>query len=91
MNFLTGKRIDRRALLRGLGTTIALPLLDAMFPALAVPTAKANQARRVAVVYVPNGIIMKDWKIAATSRASRRRSLATLYLSTPTLDRRPGD
>jgi hypothetical protein len=66
MNFLTGKRIDRRALLKGLGTTIALPLLDAMFPALAVPTGKANQARRVAVVYVPNGIIMKDWKVAAT-------------------------
>lgn len=62
MNILTGKHIDRRTMLRGLGAAIALPALDAMFPALALP---ARQPRRVAVVYVPNGIIMKDWKPAA--------------------------
>jgi hypothetical protein len=59
MNLLTGKHIDRRTLLRGAGTAIALPLLDAMFPALAWPAARP---RRMAVVYVPNGVIMKDWK-----------------------------
>lgn len=63
MNILTGKHIDRRTLLRGMGTAIALPLLDAMYPALANP---AKQPRRLAVVYVPNGVIMKDWKPAAT-------------------------
>ena len=62
MNFLTGKHLDRRTLLEGVGAAIALPLLDAMFPALAAPARTAGQARRVAVVYVPNGIIMKDWK-----------------------------
>src|SRR5436305_9014516 len=61
MTFLTQKRVDRRTLLRGVGAAIALPALDAMFPALAAP---AKQARRIAVVYVPNGIIMKDWKVA---------------------------
>lgn len=69
MMFLTGKRLDRRTLLKGVGAAIALPVLDAMRPALgaAVKAAKdATQARRVAVVYVPNGIIMKDWKPAAT-------------------------
>ena len=63
MNFLTGKHVDRRTLLRGLGTVVALPALEAMFPALALP---AKQARRLAVVYVPNGMIMKDWKPAET-------------------------
>ncbi len=66
MNFLTGIHINRRALLRGVGSAVALPLLDAMRPALAAPAKIAKQARRVAVVYVPNGIVMKDWKPAET-------------------------
>jgi hypothetical protein len=68
MIFLTGKHIDRRTLLRGVGAAVALPFLDAMCPALAAPAKIAKQARRVAVVYVPNGIVMKDWKAAATGK-----------------------
>jgi hypothetical protein len=58
MRIITGKHLSRRALLRGVGVAIGLPMLDAMRPALAraVP-----EARRLAVVYVPNGIIMNDW------------------------------
>jgi uncharacterized protein DUF1552 len=63
MNFLTGKHLDRRTLLKGLGTAIAIPVLDAMHPALA---AAPKSARRLAVVYVPNGIIMNQWKPAET-------------------------
>jgi hypothetical protein len=66
MTYLTGKRLDRRTLLKGVGAAIALPALDAMLPALAATGKAAKQARRVAVVYVPNGIIMKDWKLATT-------------------------
>ncbi|MBM3767471.1 MAG: DUF1552 domain-containing protein [Acidobacteria bacterium] len=62
MNFITGKHIDRRLLLRGAGAVIGLPLLDAMRPALAAPAKVARNARRIGVVYVPNGIVMKDWK-----------------------------
>jgi len=58
MSFLTQKHMDRRALLRGIGAAIALPALDAMFPALA---RTPKPASRLAVVYVPNGIIMKEW------------------------------
>src|SRR5262249_5053149 len=65
MNFLTHKHIDRRTVLRGLGAAIPLPALDAMFPALA---SSPKPPRRLAVVYVPNGIIMKDWKIATTGQ-----------------------
>jgi hypothetical protein len=60
MTFLTGKHLDRRMLLRGAGAAIAMPFLDAMRPALAAST-KAEKANRVGVVYVPNGIWMKDW------------------------------
>jgi len=68
MTFLTGKHVHRRTLLKGVGAAIALPALDAMLPALAAPAKIAKQALRVAVVYVPNGIIMKDWKPAETGQ-----------------------
>ena len=63
MNIVTGKHVSRRALLRGAGAAIALPLLDSMRPALA-STPKA--IGRLAVVYVPNGIIMNQWLPAKT-------------------------
>lgn len=66
MTFLTRKQIDRRTLLRGAGAAIALPLLDAMHPALGAPARLKKAATRLAVVYVPNGIVMKDWKPAET-------------------------
>ena len=61
MTIVTKKQVSRRALLRGAGAVIGLPFLDAMRPALAAPGGK--QARRIGVVYVPNGIIMRDWQV----------------------------
>jgi Protein of unknown function (DUF1552) len=60
---ITRKSLSRRTLLRGLGAAVALPVLDAMSPALAGTTARsaAGPVRRMAFLYVPNGIIMKDW------------------------------
>ena len=58
MNFITGRHLSRRALLRGSGAAIALPFLDAMHPAFAGPV---KPVRRLAVIYVPNGIIMNQW------------------------------
>jgi hypothetical protein len=55
------KAIPRRTFLRGVGATLALPLLDSMTPAFAGPQAAATRPSRLSVVYVPNGIIMKDW------------------------------
>jgi hypothetical protein len=66
MNYITGKHLNRRTLLRGLGSAVALPFLDAMCPALAGPKAAPP---RLAVVYVPNGIIMNQWKPAQTGAA----------------------
>lgn len=55
---ITRKSIQRRTFLKGLGTVLALPMLDAMTPALAA-TAKAPV--RLAFVYMPNGIDMRNW------------------------------
>ena len=59
---ITRKRLSRRTVLRGFGATLALPLLDAMVPALsAVSRTAANGPRRMVVVYTPNGMMMNDW------------------------------
>ena len=59
---ITKKAIPRRTVLRGLGASRALPLLDGMVPALeAVRNTAARQVRRLGVVYVPNGIMMDQW------------------------------
>src|SRR5690349_23973205 len=58
--FVTRKSISRRTILRGAGTAIALPLLDAMIPAFA-PAAATAPVRRFGVVYHPNGIIYDQW------------------------------
>jgi hypothetical protein len=59
--FLTKKSLPRRTILRGLGVAAALPILDAMFPAL-VPLAKADAKPRMrfGAVYFPNGAIMQQ-------------------------------
>jgi hypothetical protein len=67
---ITRKRLPRRTFLKGMGTAIALPMLDAMTPALAA-TREANVTAapvRLAFVYVPNGIVMKDWTPKATGK-----------------------
>jgi hypothetical protein len=65
MRIVTGKHLSRRTLLRGAGAAVALPFLDAMQPALAAPV---KAVRRIAVVYVPNGIIMDQWTPASAGK-----------------------
>lgn len=80
----TNWQLPRRAFLRGLGTAVALPMLDAMIPSMAkkavadavaatVPGAAASGAtgaaaaavgapRRMAFIYVPNGVNIAHWR-----------------------------
>jgi len=62
MTFLTAKSLPRRTALKGLGATLALPFLDAMFPALS-PKARAasKPVQRFQAFYVPNGMAMEYW------------------------------
>jgi len=57
---LTRKALPRRTFLRGMGTAVALPFLDAMVPALARADA-AKAPVRMCFAYVPNGIDMRNW------------------------------
>jgi hypothetical protein len=66
---ITRKHLPRRTFLRGLGAAVALPVLDAMTPAFAATTASVKPPTRMAFIYVPNGIIMKDWTPEATGAA----------------------
>jgi uncharacterized protein DUF1552 len=60
--FISKMHLDRRTVLRGLGATIALPLLDSMVPALtAMSRTAAAPVRRLGVFYVPNGMSMPYW------------------------------
>ena len=69
--FVTKKAISRRTVLRGVGTALALPLLDAMVPAFA-PAASTKPIRRFGVVYHPNGIIYdEDDSLPGTSELLR--------------------
>src|SRR3989449_1071668 len=55
---MAGKSLPRRTVLRGLGSTLALPFLDAMVPPL---RAAAKPAHRFQTFYVPNGMAMEYW------------------------------
>src|SRR6056297_1549809 len=58
------KSLDRRTVLRGLGTALALPVLDAMLPTrlLSAAAVATPHPLRMAFLYVPNGMHMPDWK-----------------------------
>ena len=59
---VTKKALHRRTFLRGVGATLALPLLDAMVPAMtALAATPANPVRRLGFVYVPMGAHIAQW------------------------------
>jgi hypothetical protein len=56
------RALCRRTLLRGLGTTVALPLLDAMIPAAtAAARTAAQRPRRLSYVFMPMGCDQSRW------------------------------
>jgi len=60
--FITKKSLPRRTVLRGLGTTLALPLLDAMVPAAtALAATPAKPVRRLGFVFMPMGCDLSRW------------------------------
>ena len=61
LKILTGKALSRRTLLRGVGATVALPLLDAMFPGVGRGQSVIKRPHRFQAIYVPNGMAMQYW------------------------------
>ena len=66
------QQLSRRAALKGLGVTIALPFLEAMLPraagAMAAQTAATSFPRRMVFLYFPNGVLMRHWKPTGEGR-----------------------
>ncbi|MEO8308901.1 MAG: DUF1552 domain-containing protein [Pseudomonadota bacterium] len=61
MTFLTRRFISRRALLRGAGAAVALPLLESMIPAGVARAANAVPRLRFGAIYVPHGAVLSRW------------------------------
>jgi hypothetical protein len=60
--FIAKMSLPRRTFLRGVGAAVALPLLDAMVPALsALSQTAANPVGRLGFIYIPNGAVMDSW------------------------------
>jgi len=59
---ITKKALPRRTFLRGMGATVALPLLDAMVPAMtAMAATPARPVRRLGYVFIPMGSDISRW------------------------------
>ncbi len=58
---ITGKALNRRTMLKGIGAALGLPFLDAMTPALKASKLPGESPVRLAWFYVPNGIDMRHW------------------------------
>lgn len=80
-NVIRNRRLTRRTFLRGVGASLALPLLDAMVPAIAqvAPGGPGAGPLRSVFVFAPNGMSMDAWTPAAVGRgAALSRTLAPL-------------
>lgn len=75
---VTKKSLPRRTFLRGMGVSLALPLLDAMVPAMTAQAATAAApVPRLGITYIPMGAHLPDWT---------PRSSGTLAQLSPILD-----
>jgi Protein of unknown function (DUF1552) len=64
---ITKKALPRRTFLRGMGATLALPLLDAMVPSMtALAKSPAEPVRRLGFIYIPMGCDITRWTPPAT-------------------------
>jgi hypothetical protein len=67
--FVTRQHLSRRAVIKGAGATIALPLLDAMIPArTALAQTAAAVSPRLGFIYFPHGALQDEWTPTRTGR-----------------------
>ena len=73
--FITKMSLPRRTFLRGMGAALALPLLDAMVPALSRwRRPRRSPVRRLGFVYLPNGVARISPASTTGSRSARART-----------------
>jgi len=73
MTFISKKHLARRTLLKGIGATVALPLLDAMVPAFA---SNVSKGPRLGFVYVPHGMVMSRFTPDAVGTGFKLKDIA---------------
>lgn len=62
MRLITKKHLSRRMVLRGMGTALSLPLLDAMLPGqTALAKTAANPQLKLGLCFIPHGAVMANW------------------------------
>ena len=62
MSFISKKHLSRRTFLQGVGTTLSLPLLEAMVPAsTALAQTAARPQVRLGLMFIPHGAVMNQW------------------------------
>ena len=67
MRLITKKALHRRTVLKGIGATLALPLLDSIIPALSAKSLKPTP--RLGFIYIANGVIQNQWTPKTTGRS----------------------
>ena len=83
---ITKKALPRRTFLRGMGATLALPLLDAMVPSMtALAKTAAEPVRRLGFIYMPMGCDISRWTPRATDGTLKNLS-PTLQSLEPFVD-----
>jgi len=76
---ITKKALPRRTFLRGMGASLALPLLDAMVPSMtALAKTAADPVRRLGFIYMPMGCDISRWTPPGTTLAELSPSLQSL-------------
>ena len=55
--------LHRRTFLKGVGATLGLPLLEAMLPKSGFAAQSTGAPKRMAFVFVPNGVIVPEWTV----------------------------
>ena len=81
---ITRKSLPRRTLLKGFGAAIALPLLDAMVPAMtaqAGTVANPARLRRLSNIYIPMGCDISRWALPGDDLSELSPTLTPLFSS----------
>jgi len=81
---ITKMALPRRTFLRGMGAALALPVLDAMVPALTKVHALSTPVRRLGFVYIPMGSEIAQWMPRTEGRLTEFSP--TLAPLTPVMD-----
>ena len=71
-------QMQRRTFLRGLGTAMALPSMEAMFSSKVLASGSAKFPTRMAFIYIPNGVIQNEWNIKGDGDGSGYQFSPTL-------------